>query len=262
MSKPSNDPSIFHEPHLQAQFETFDIDPSEAKASAQLARESTAASHHDAADLTVWDEPGLSSELAGTPRETDVTFARWLRENEARTSWPRSLWLTAVVAAVAGPFGILGAIISQVGATTIAAVVALAVIAPVTEEMTKIAAALWVAEKRPYWFKSVWQIVLCGLAGGALFGLIENLMYLFVYIPHATPELARWRWTVCMGLHMNCSIVASFGVARIWYHTHRTGNRPNLSLGVPWFVLAMVGHGLYNFSVTVAEVFGWLDFAD
>ena len=257
MPKPPHDPSIEHEPHLAQ--ESFWLDPSEKKAQRKLARESQRQTHHDAVENTVWDEPGLSADLAGAPADGDVTFERWLRENEARTTWAKSWLVTVGVAAVAGPWGVLGAVMSGGGAMTFAALITVAVVAPVTEEIAKVASALWVVEKRPYWFKSVWQIVLCGIAGGAIFGLIENLLYLFVYIPDASPSLARWRWTICMGLHMNCSVIAALGVARIWFHTHRTGNRPNLSLGVPWFVLAMVGHGIYNFSVTVAEAFGWLD---
>jgi hypothetical protein len=261
MPKPSHDPSIEHEPHLRG----FggEIDASEAKAAARLARESARATHHDAAEHTVWDEPGLSCELAGAPGDGDITFAKWLREHEAKTTWATSLAVTAGVIAVSGPWGVLGALMSGGnGRMSIIAITTVAIVAPVTEEIAKIAAALWVVEKRPYLFKSVWQILLCAVAGGAVFGLIENLLYLNVYIPNAGPSLARWRWTVCMGLHMNCSVVAGLGVARIWYHTHRTGNRPNLALGVPWFVLAMVGHGLYNFSVTIAEAFGWLDFLE
>ncbi len=264
MAKPSHDPSIDHEPHLTG-FDSFnEVDSSEAKADKILAREAARRTHHDVVEHTVWGEPAIDEQFSGTPDEQGVTYERWLRANEARTSWAKSLLATAGVAAVAGPFGILGALMSSdsLGSAGIAVIITVAVAAPVAEEIAKIAAPLWVVEKRPYWFKSVWQILLCAAAGGALFGVIENLIYLNIYIPNAQPSLARWRWTVCMGLHMNCSVVAGIGVARIWYHTHRTGNRPNLSLGVPWFVLAMVGHGLYNFSVTMAEVFGGLDFND
>jgi RsiW-degrading membrane proteinase PrsW (M82 family) len=136
----------------------------------------------------------------------------------------------------------------------------LTVIGPVTEEIMKIAAALWVVERRPYLFKSIPQILLCAVAGGLAFAFIENLMYLNVYIPHHTPKLELWRWTVCVGLHSGCSFVAGVGLARIWDNAVRELRRPQLGLGMPWFFTAMVGHGLYNGGVTLAETFDLLKF--
>jgi len=34
---------------------------------------------------------------------------------------------------------------------------------------------------------------------------------------------------------------------------------PRLAMGVPWFVITMVGHGLYNLTVIIASTMGWLD---
>src|SRR5690606_25854271 len=155
--------------------------------------------------------------------------------------------------AIAGPFGVIGALASpaDIGSASHLSWIAIAIIAPVTEEITKVAAALWVVEKRPFWFKSIAQILVCAVAGGAGFGVIENFLYLYVAIPDASPALARWRWSVCVGLHMNCSLVAGVGLSRIWYNAVRERHRPILGLGMPWLFMAMVGHGLYNFSVGI-----------
>ena len=259
MPKPSHDPSIEHEPHLAGG--GFQADGSEQKTAKNLAEEVAVSSRHDRVEHTVWDEPARSGELTGPAGEDAVTFARWYREQTARVTWYDSLLLTFGVALFAGPWGVLGALMSGGGASSVSlsALFMVGVVAPVTEEITKIAAALWVVEKRPYWFKSVWQILVCTAASGAMFAAIENLLYLYVYFPHADESLAAWRWTTCVGLHMNCSVVAGVGVARIWHHTDRTAERPQLTLGSAWFALAMAGHGAYNIGVTIAEVAGWLE---
>ena len=84
-------------------------------------------------------------------------------------------------------------------------------------------------------------------------------MYLYVYLPEHSAKMAAWRWTVCVGLHMNCSFVAGVGVARIWYNAVREQHRPQLWLGLPWLFMAMVAHGAYNGAVVVAEAAGWLE---
>jgi hypothetical protein len=49
------------------------------------------------------------------------------------------------------------------------------------------------------------------------------------------------------------------GLVRIWDNAIRNQHRPQLALGVPWLVIAMVGHGLYNFLALLAQTTGWLD---
>ena len=258
MPNRKHDPSIEHEPHLLDGLQA--ADPSEEKASRRLSRESAKATDHDHVDHNVWEEPVLNAELAGEAGDEQLTYARWLAKNIRETSWAKSWFITLGVALVAGPFAIFGALFSQpeLGIASAAGMLAIAVFAPLVEEIMKVAAALWVVEKRPFWFKSIGQILLCGLAGGIMFGAIENLLYLFVYIPDAAPSLARWRWTVCVGLHMNCSFIAAVGVARIWHNAIREQHRPHLGLGMPWLCIAIIGHGLYNFSVAIAESMGWL----
>lgn len=138
---------------------------------------------------------------------------------------------------------------------TATALTLVVLIGPMTEEVMIVADASWVVEKKPYLFKTVGQILFCGAA----FGFIESLMYLYVYIPDHSAKLAAWQWSVCMGLHMNCSFVAGVGVARIWYNAVRERHRPQLWLGLPWLFIAMVAHGACNGATVVAEAMGWLE---
>ena len=255
--KPSTNPSIEHELHLQEGAEaSVPTEPLETPITPFVQEE-------DAVDHTVWDEPTLVAQSSGTTApEGQLTYERWLTAGIANTTWVESFAITFLLILAAGPWGVLGAFAAgAVGAeTTMYGILTVAVLAPITEEITKVAAALWVIEKRPYWFKSMWQILACAAAGGMMFGVIENLIYIYVYHPDGGDDFAAWRWSVCMGLHINCSVLAGFGLVRIWGNAIRERRRPELGLGMPFFAMAMVAHGLYNFSVTIAEVTGLLTF--
>ncbi len=255
MTDRSRDQSIDAEPHLQNR--PFEVDPSEHLSEARLRREAKRATTEDAVEHTVWDEAALSAELAGSAADGDLTYAAWLRQKQAETSWSKSLCVTLLIALIAGPWGVVGALAG--GGEGVAGLAMVVFVGPVTEEIMKVAAALWVVEKRPYLFKSLWQILLCAVVGGAAFGFIENLMYLYVYLPDHSAKLAAWRWTVCTGLHMNSSFVAGVGLARIWDNAVREQHRPQLWLGLPWLVIAMIAHGTYNAAVTLAEAMNWLE---
>ena len=257
MNGPEQDPSIENEPHFRDR--PFAPDPGDAPDYGL--RTYPGLEIPVEVEHTVWDEPTLAPDLAGAPAPDQVTYARWLDRNIAATSYSTTLLVTAGLVLIAGPLGILGALFgSEGGGVSTMGLIAVTIFGPVTEEIAKIAGTLWVVEKRPYLFKSIWQILVAAAAGGLFFGVIENLIYLNIYIPDASPALARWRWRVCTGLHLNCSFVAGVGLARIWDHAIRNRTAPQLGRGMPYFATAMLGHGLYNLTASVAEVGGWLDF--
>ena len=258
MSEPSPNPAIENEP----QFHDSPLlpDTSEDRASRSLRKERHRSTNADRVEHTVWDEPALSTFPAGTPDDDQLTYSRWLEQNISSTPVWKSWGIVFPVALAAGPFGIIGAL--SAGPQNVLALMTVIVFGPITEEITKIAIALWVVEKRPFWFKSIIQIFICAAAGGWAFSAIENLVYTNIYIANPTTALEYWRWSVCVGLHIGCSLVAGVGLARIWDDAMRNRHRPRVMLGIPWFVTAMVGHGIYNASVTFAHEVGWLDFLD
>ncbi|TWT86762.1 hypothetical protein Mal64_35920 [Pseudobythopirellula maris] len=256
--------SVYDEPHLSDRF-GFGSGPNaqgndELKAERLIRRERESAPEDEAVEHTVWDEPALAG--AEAPTNDEFTYSRWLERRIAETSLAKSCWATLLVALAAGPWGVIGALTSGMtgAAGSWSNLLAVALVAPVTEEITKLAVALWVVEKKPYLFKSMGQIVLCAFAGGAMFAVIENLIYIFVYVPEGNDAFRAWRWTVCTALHVGCSFIAGVGLIRIWDQTMRTRRRPELAHGMPFFAMAMIGHGLYNVGVTVAEAGGWLSF--
>ncbi len=252
-----HDPSIEHEPQWAPR--KHSLDPSEMQAERILAAESKRRTAADVVEHTVWDEPALSPELVGDDGQPRLTYADWLAWRIDSTR-PTTTWLvTLLIVLAAGPWAILGALVKEVTSGTWG-LIAVAVVAPIIEEVMKIAIALWVVEKRPYLFRWALQIMLCALAGGLAFAVLENLVYLKIYIPHPTATLVTVRWTVCVAMHVTCSLLAGFGLVRMWSESRRKLIPPDIHTAAPWLIAAICVHGMYNGAATLAEFAGWLPF--
>jgi hypothetical protein len=203
-------------------------------------------------EQSVWDEPTCSTDLAGAVPEEAETYGRWLAIRREQTSRVQSWAVTVGVALLAGPWAILGAF---AGAREMSfGLIGIAIVGPTVEETMKIAAAAYVLERRPYLFRSPVQILLCSLLAGLVFAAIENLMYLFVYIPSPSAALVAWRWTVCVALHAGCSLLAGMGLVRVWRGVQRHRRPADLALGTGWLITAIVVHGVYNTAVSVLPI--------
>ena len=171
-------------------------------------------------------------------------YAEWLVKRREGAGVARPWAVTLGLALLAGPWAVVGAFYGS--GETAFSILAIVVFGPVVEEMMKVAVATYVVEKRPYLFTSRAQIMFAGLAAGVAFASIENLLYLGVYIPHPTVGMVRWRWSVCVAMHVGCSLVASLGLARVWRDAWKRLARPRLTLAYPYLVAAVVIHGTYN----------------
>jgi hypothetical protein len=269
MAIPPNDPSIFSEPHLRPAPPRNPAGPilpyagphtprGELDPNQDVVYEPVTAAREARVEHSVWDEPGLSSELAGAPGEDQLTYARWLASRKPRWTWSRSWGLTLLLALAAGPWAVFGALWTR--GDSIFGAFLLVFFGPVTEELLKIGAILLVVEKAPFAFRAGSQIVLCALAGGLAFAAIENLMYLFVYVPNPSVALVLWRWTVCVALHAGCSLIAGLGVLRVWRDVWARQGAPQLSLAYSYLVTAAVVHGVYNALALIGEKTGLLEF--
>lgn len=256
MTKPSHDPSVHNEPWLRGG--AHDVDQSEEQAQRILDGTRSAEQRvENKVEHTVWDEPALATELAGPRPDGALNYHQWLMDGWARTKAGKSWMITAAIALLAGPWAILGAFISgNIGGLDVGQVglVYVIVLGPVTEELMKVAAALYIIEKRPFLYLSPVQIIICTAVGGLMFACVENLLYLHVYTRQASAELAHWRWTVCVWLHVGCSIIAGMGLIRIWRATKQQLARPQLSLAYPYLVTAMCVHGAYNFFAVILSL--------
>lgn len=207
-------------------------------------------------DHAAGDEPALAwREL---DRGQHPGYAEQVAHERSRTS-RRDQWLALGAASlVAGPFAILGALMDGMAweGLTGSGALAIIVFGPVLEEMMKIATALWLVERRPWLLSGASSILLLCLCSALAFAAIENLMYLYVYLPDHEPALAQWRWTICLPMHVACTLIAGCGVVRVWSRSRRLQQPARIASAMPFLVAAMVGHGLYNLSAVILEYTG------
>jgi hypothetical protein len=199
-----------------------------------------------------WDEPALHS---GSPPESAFTYARWLAERRAATPISTTWATTILIALSAGPLGLMGALWGA-GESRFSAL-ALVLFGPLIEEVSKVMAATYIVEKKPYLFASASQILICCAAGGLAFAIFENLLYLFVYFPRHDPWLWAWRWSVCTALHTGCSLIAGLGLVRSWQRSRALSTPPDLNLAAPLLITAIVIHGIYNAGAMLMSLAGF-----
>ena len=169
------------------------------------------------------------------------SYRRWLFEN-LETADPERGWRLAFLLMLAGgPWAILGAFYAGG-----AGLLAIVVWGPVSEEIMKVAILATIIEFRPFRFTSRAQIHLAAMGGGLGFAIIENLVYLNIYIPDPDDTIILWRWTVCVALHVGCSLVASLGIARMWSRSLTEVERPRMAIAFRSVLIAIVIHGTYN----------------
>jgi len=233
MARRPADNSVFDEPHFRP------ADDASARGDGD-----------GASSRSVWDEPSLSSELAGAKPHGADDYAFWLRRGRATTEWGKS-WLTTIgLAMIAGPLAVVGAFWGGGGALGILTMV---VIGPAVEEVVKVMAPLIMVERRPFVFRSGSQIMACAMLSGLAFAVIENFLYLHVYVPDPSPQLVQWRWTVCVMLHVGCSTIAGLAVLRIWRDVWQRHAPARTEAGFALFIAAIVIHGGYNLFALLLE---------
>ncbi len=194
---------------------------------------------------SVFDEPALADAEKTATKE--LSYRYWLAEGWEKTSYLKSWLITIGIVLVAGPLAAVASLISSSFTHgTGWQIVNLVTFGPMIEEIFKIALIYYIVEKRPYLFHNLFQILIAALAGGLMFAVIENILYIYIYIDLPTPEIIKWRWTVCTMLHVSCSAIASFGLIRMWLDVFQQQSRPKLELAYPFLTAAMIIHGSYN----------------
>lgn len=268
-------------------------DPSEAKADRTLRHEPEKANGTYRPGQSVWDEPdilpgrtdnlveqdwycsrcgynlrGLSVgrrcpecghvELYRPPPPGVDSYGGWLRERMGRTA-PETCWMIAVGAAMLG--GLWAIIASVVGTQRWGAggwsmLLVGVLYAPAIEETMKIAAGAYVVELRPYWFRRAEQIQVATVGAAVVFAVIENLIYLYVYVKNPSPGLVAWRWSVCTALHIGCTTLATRGLVDVWQRAVTEFRRPRITRALRCVVPAMAIHGVYNAAVICHQTVG------
>jgi hypothetical protein len=188
------------------------------------------------------------------PSSTDREgYAHWLAARMRDTSQAKSWGVVAVIVVLSGLWSVFGAFWNaNVGGCS--SFFTLAVWAPAVEEVMKIALIAVIIERSPHLFTSRAQILVAAIGAGLMFAIIENLLYLFVYIPNPDRWLVIWRWTVCVALHVGCTLVAGVGAAKVWHQQTTQMRRVAVPVDMRYLVAAILIHGGYNGTVTIMEV--------
>ena len=185
--------------------------------------------------------------LAGT-EAAEADRARHKAYLRAMWSEPPSARRAAFVLGVCAVSGLLAVACALFKGTIGVFALSVTVGAPVIEEMAKVALTLWALEKSPWKFRSASEIVLACIASAAVFAAIENVLYIYVYIPkdRLTSGIILYRLTVCTALHIVCTSITSVGLARGWREAKARLGEFKKARAMPFLVAAMILHGLHN----------------
>ena len=191
------------------------------------------------------------------PPAGEESYGSWLARRQAEANPSAGWWLALLLVVSGGMFAVVAALFgtSPGGALYLGFPILMIVCGPVVEETMKIAVTSHIVESQPYMFSQPLQIRLAAAGSALVFAAIENILYLQFYTTVLTDELIMWRWTVCVALHVSCSLVAAQGLINVWTTTLREKRRPNISAAIPWLSTAILIHAVYN-----AAVVGWNSF--
>jgi RsiW-degrading membrane proteinase PrsW (M82 family) len=160
--------------------------------------------------------------------------------------------LAPLLALAGGVFGIFGAFFTELfHGSLLGAYFG----APIIEESLKPSGLYFMLAKWPRVLRN--QFYTAGLAAlaGIAFALIENLVYLHIYVKAPSHQLILFRYTACVGIHALCSFIFGLGIYRKLLASIR-GEINFLSSGKRYFFTAMALHSLFNITVTVIQL--WL----
>jgi RsiW-degrading membrane proteinase PrsW (M82 family) len=160
------------------------------------------------------------------------------------------------LAIVGGLGGVLAAVLQEMRS---AGIVAIVLVAPAVEEACKPLAVMIMVDKRPYWLRSSWDVVLMCMLGALTFATVENILYIFVYNPDGGADYIAWRLLICTGMHMAASGIVGLGLARA-LKKRLTGRPFSMDQCLWFYIAAVILHGVYNASALVLTATGVLNF--
>lgn len=217
---------------------------------------------HERAVREPGTEPGPGAAVGGSGYYDSVAFEpgsptarqkfrEMMAAENAKYSWGSILLLTLLSGVVGGVFAVPGVFLSGGGSGW--QIVALTIFGPFAEETLKQSGMLFQLEKLPGSVRHDWQFFVAGALGGMVFAVLENLVYQHVYLRHMPPDklaaVMAFRWSVCVAVHVGCTMISALGLRRVWRDGMEAGEPCQIAKAFPWFVAAMAVHGGYNLFV-------------
>ena len=193
----------------------------------------------------------------GVGRGVSAEYRELLRREQAR--YPDAvLPLLSVASGVLGGIFAVPAIFLSGNASWTGFLI-IVFLGPFAEETLKQSGAVFQLEKMRGSLRYGWQFFLSGVLGGAVFSVLENLTYRYVYLAKLPPEklaaVMTFRWSICTLMHILTTLVSSMGLCRVWQDSLEKERPCHLADAFPWFAAATFIHGLYNFSMLVLDPF-------
>jgi RsiW-degrading membrane proteinase PrsW (M82 family) len=170
--------------------------------------------------------------------------------------WPQYVWVT-LLSLVGGALGIGGAFLSEIQSGGALLLVFLG--APIIEESFKPIGVYLSFVKWPDAMQSRLFVALLCAGAGLVFGVLEALVYLYIYLPDHTTRFKVYRLTIPIALHAVSSYIVGLGLGRrIVGVVNRGTPLPKRTRN---FWLGGIGlHAAFNTTVTILAVSGLVDF--
>ncbi len=170
---------------------------------------------------------------------------------------PIGLLFTVLLALIGGLFGIFGAFFGEFQAGGFLLLPVLG--APIIEEALKPVGVYLLQVRWPRLLLGRLHTgLLAGLAG-LTFGVIEALVYVYVYVEDPSDSFVTYRFTLPLVLHTTCSMLVGLGITRSVV-SWANGENPLPKSSRNLYIAAVAIHAAYNTLAIVLALTGVVDF--
>jgi RsiW-degrading membrane proteinase PrsW (M82 family) len=197
---------------------------------------------------------GLSPDLRGS---APVAIADEGHASEFPRPGILGLAFTVVVALIGGLFGIVGAGVQELRTGGFILLPILG--APIIEEGLKPIGVYLLQARWPQLLLGRLHTGILGGLAGLTFGVLEALVYVFVYVDDPSDSFVLYRFTAPLALHTFCSFLVGLGVTRQLI-SWANGENPLPKSSRNLYLTAVAIHAAFNTTAIVLSLAGLIDF--